>query len=52
VLAFLILALLAGAAHAGQDNALERYVRAPDTAYAYHLVKTLEGDGYRATCSR
>jgi PhoPQ-activated pathogenicity-related protein len=48
VLAFLILAFLAGTAHAGQDNALERHVRAPDTAYAYHLVKTLEGDGYRA----
>lgn len=48
MLALLILALLAGTAHAGKDNALERYVRAPDSAYAYHLVSTLEGDGYRA----
>ena len=48
VLAFVILALLAGPAHAGRDNALERYVQLPDTAYAYRLVNTLEGDGYRA----
>ena len=29
-------------------TSLERYVQAPDTAYAYRLVNTLEGDGYRA----
>ena len=45
--AFLILALLAAPA-AGQDNALERYVHSADRAYAYRLVSTLEGDGYRA----
>ncbi|HET9298838.1 MAG TPA: PhoPQ-activated pathogenicity-related family protein [Candidatus Polarisedimenticolaceae bacterium] len=48
LLAFLLTAVLAGPAHAGQAGALERYVQAPDPAYAYHQVKTLEGDGYRA----
>ena len=48
VIAVLNLAPLAGTAHARQGNALERYVRAPDPAYAYRLVSTLEGDGYRA----
>jgi PhoPQ-activated pathogenicity-related protein len=48
VLAVLTLALLAGPVHAGQDKALERYVQTPDPAYAYRLVNTLEGDGYRA----
>jgi PhoPQ-activated pathogenicity-related protein len=32
----------------GQDAALERYVGAPDPAYAYRTVGTLEGEGYRA----
>jgi PhoPQ-activated pathogenicity-related protein len=47
-LAFLILTFLAGPARAGHGTALDRYVKAPDTAYAYRLVSTLEGDGYRA----
>lgn len=47
-LAFLTLALIAGPTRAGQDTALQRYVRAPDAAYAYRPVSTLEGDGYRA----
>ena len=46
--ACLILALLAGTVHAGQDNALERYVRTPDSAYVYQAVNTLEAEGYRA----
>ncbi len=48
LLALLVLALLAAPLQAGQDKALERYVQAPDPAYAYRLARTLEGDGYRA----
>jgi PhoPQ-activated pathogenicity-related protein len=48
----LLLALLAtpahAAAHAVDAGVLERYVRAPDPAYAYRPVSTLEGEGYRA----
>src|SRR5262245_56016491 len=48
VLALLFALLPAGPADARHDNALERYVHAPDTAYAYRLLRTLEGDGYHA----
>ena len=44
----LALTLLASPALAGGDTALDRYVRAPDPAYAYRPVATLEGEGYRA----
>jgi PhoPQ-activated pathogenicity-related protein len=46
--ALVAVALLVGRAYAGQETALERYVRAPDAAYQYRTVGTLEGDGYRA----
>ena len=32
----------------GERTALDRYVKAPDTNYAFHLASTVKGDGYTA----
>lgn len=35
-------------AAAAQETALDRYVHAPDSSYAFHLAKTIPGSGYKA----
>jgi PhoPQ-activated pathogenicity-related protein len=43
---FLLVATAAFAA--GNETALDRFVRAPDSNFAYELVKTIPGEGYTA----
>lgn len=35
-------------AAAAQETALDRYVHAPDSSYAFHLAKTIPGSSYKA----
>jgi PhoPQ-activated pathogenicity-related protein len=44
---FLALVVFAAAARAGEDEtALDRYIAAPDPAYAWKLADTIHGEGY------
>ena len=45
---FILAAVLLTSAAVGQRTALDRYVAAPDAAYRFDLVKTIEGDGVSA----
>lgn len=42
----LFLLLISRAAIAADETALDRYIKAPDPAYAWKLAKTVPGDGY------
>src|ERR1043166_7148106 len=44
----LVMPLAVGSAAAGQETALDRYIAKPDPSYAWKLVNTIPGEGYKA----
>jgi PhoPQ-activated pathogenicity-related protein len=46
-LSVLLLLSAAGCAHVSSQTALDRYIAAPDTNFAFHAVSTVTGDHYK-----
>ena len=43
-----VLPLAVGSAASVQETALDRYITKPDPSYAWKLVNTIPGEGYKA----
>src|SRR5258706_15094615 len=44
----LVMSLAVGSAASVRDTALDRYIAKPDPSYAWNLVNTIPGEGYKA----